>query len=153
MSLNDRCCVIDHTRKKCVDLNRNDGHCADLAECCVGYHGSGAQGKCMSKLRECRRLGNSWDPIGPMRPLNANFIFTETPGYATNGVLVEGFGHSELMMWLRELLDINCITKNALCSLVIALIAKAVLNQKVTIMQILVLTFLISVVKCCLAKM
>lgn len=146
------CCVIDHKRKKCVDIDYDDSHCANLAKCCVGIHNYGQHNKCLAKVRECRKLGNAWDPIGPMRPLPLEYIYTETPGYATTGALVEGFDGGMLNDLLDQIFDVNCVMKNAVCSFVIALVAKAVFEQKITTTRLLVLTIAISIVKCCASK-
>lgn len=143
------CCVIDQKRKKCVDIGFDDSHCVDLAKCCVGIHNFGLHNKCLSKVRECRKLGNALDPIGPLKPLPMEYIYTETPGYSTTGSLVEGFDGGVL----GDLFDINCIMKNAMCSFIIALVAKAVFEQNVTVTRLLVLTIVISVIKCCAARL
>lgn len=140
-------CVTDIRDKKCVDIDFNDANCADMAKCCVGVHNFGMHEKCAAAARKCRKLGSSWDPIAPMRPLNMEYIYTQTPGYATTGALVEKFGN------LEDFLDARCILKNFACSLVIALVAKAVLSTEITIKQLLVLTFLISLIRCCVAKL
>lgn len=147
------CCVADHKRKSCVDIDFDDSKCVDMAKCCVGIHNAGLHNKCMAKVRECRKLGNAWDPIGPMRPLPMEYIYTEKPGYATTGALVEGFDGGMISDLLNQLFDVNCVLKNALCSFIIALVAKAVLEQNVTMTRLLVLTLAISVVKCCAAKL
>lgn len=140
-------CVTDIRSKKCVDIDVDDASCADMAKCCVGAHNFGMHEKCQSAARKCRKLGSSWDPIAPMRPLNMEYIYTQTPGYATTGALVEKFGD------FNEILDMKCILKNFACSLIIALIAKAVLSTEVTIKQLFILTFLISLIRCCIAKL
>ena len=142
------CCTVDHKRKKCVDVGRDDSGCVDLAKCCVGIHNIGKHNKCLSKVRECRKLGNAWDPIGPLKPMPFEYIYTDTPGYSTTGSLVEGFDGS----MFDDLVDIDCIAKNFACSLIIALAAKAVFGKGVTISQILILTLVISIIKCCAAK-
>lgn len=147
------CCVLDHKRKKCVDIDFDDSGCVNLAKCCVGIHDQGKHAKCTSKVRQCRKLGNSRDPIGPLRPLPMEYIYTETPGYATTGALVEGFDGGILQDLLEQLFDIDCVMKNALCSFVIALVAKAVFEQKVTMSRMVFLTIVISIVKCCAAKL
>ena len=101
MSVDEKCCVVDHNRKKCVDIGFDDSGCSKLANCCVGLHGSGAQNKCLSRLRECRKLGNAWDPIGPMKPLPMDFIYNELPGYTTTGSLVEGF-HGGMLDFIHQ---------------------------------------------------
>lgn len=147
------CCLKDFRNKQCVDLDFDDSKCANLAKCCVNIHNFGLHNKCLSKVRECRKLGNSQDPIGPMRPLPFEYLYTQTPGYATTGTLVEGFGFDDIEDFLRNLFDFKCIAKNAVCSFVIALVAKAVFEQKVTLSRLLILTLAISVVKCCASKL
>lgn len=152
MSTSD-CCVTDHKRKQCVDIDFDDSHCECLAKSCVGVHNFGMHNKCTSAVRECRKLGNNWDPIAPLRPLNIDYLYTQGPGYATTGNFVEHFNGGQLSDFLNELFDIGCVVKNFSCSLVIALVAKSVLGTKVTFTQLAFLTFVIALVKCCIAKL
>lgn len=152
MSTSD-CCVVDHKRKKCVDIGFDDSGCTDLAKCCVGVHNFGLHNKCTSAVRECRKLGNAWDPIAPLQPLPFDYMYTQSPGYATTGNFVEHFSGGPLVDFLNEMFDLKCVVKNFSCSLVIALVAKSILGTKVTITQLVFLTFVIALVKCCLAKL
>lgn len=147
--MTNNCCAVDHTRKKCVDIGFDDSSCGCISETCVGVHNQGLHGKCTSAVRSCRKLGNSWDPIAPLHPLAGEYIYTQTPGYATTGNFVEHFDGGIL----DELFDVQCVVKNAACSLVIALVAKAILGTNVGVQQIVLLTLAISLVKCCLAKL
>lgn len=144
-------CATDFTHKNCVDIDFDDSRCTDVAKCCVGVHNFGKHEKCLNVARKCRKLGSSWDPIAPMRPLNFEYIYTQTPGYATTGSFVEHFG--DFGSFLDELLDIHCIFKNFACSLIVALVAKGVLSSDITVKQILVLTFFISLIRCCITKL
>jgi len=152
MSTSD-CCVADHKRKKCVDIGFDDSHCENLAKCCVGIHNFGKHNKCLSAVRECRKLGNAWDPIAPLHPLPFDYLYTQAPGYATTGNFVENFNGGGLTDFFNELFDVPCIVKNASCSLVIALVAKAIIGSKITVSQLVVLTLVIALVKCCIAKL
>jgi hypothetical protein len=145
----DNCCVVDHKRKKCVDIGFDDSHCTCLSKSCVGIHNFGLHNKCTSAVRKCRKLGNAWDPIAPLHPLPHDYLYTETPGYATTGNFIEHFDAG----FLDELFDVQCVVKNSACSLVIALVAKAVLGTKVSVQQLVLLTLVISLVKCCIAKL
>lgn len=150
----ERCCVVDQKRKKCVDIDFDDSHCAEIAKCCVGIHNFGEHKRCMDRLRECRKLGNAWDPIAPLRPLPVEFLYTERPGYSTTGVLVENFNAASMLdQFFAALFDVECLVKNSVCSLVIALVAKAVLEQKISTTRLVVLTLAITLVKCCAAKL
>lgn len=152
MSTSD-CCVVDHKRKKCVDIDFDDSHCVCQAKSCVGIHNFGMHNKCTSAVRECRKLGNAWDPIAPLRPLPFDYLYTQAPGYSTTGNFVEHFDGGGAVDFLNELLDFKCVVKNFACSLVIALVAKSVLGTKVSVTQLALLTFTISLVKCCIAKL
>ncbi len=146
--MND-CCVVDQKRKKCVDIGFDDSACTDVSKCCVGISENGRHNKCLAKARECRKLGNAWDPIGPLKPLNFDYLYTQAPGYATTGSFVEHFDGG----FLNQLFDVNCIAKNAACSFVIALIARVILGSQITIKKLIVLTILIAIIKCCMNKL
>lgn len=147
------CCVTDNKNKQCVDIGFDDSHCADIAKCCVNIDNYGQHNKCLSAARKCRKLGNAFDPIGPLTPLPFDYLYTQAPGYATTGNFVEHFDGGALGDLLNELFDTKCVIKNASCSLIIALIAKAIIGTKVTIPQLVLLTLVIALVKCCIAKL
>ena len=116
-------------------------------------HNFGVHNKCTSAARACRKLGNAWDPIAPLQPLPFDYLYTQTPGYATTGNFVEHFNGGVIGDFLTELLNVRCVLKNTACSLVIALVAKGVIGTKVTITQLAILTFTIALVKRCIAKL
>ena len=150
---NLNCCVEDQRNKKCVDIGFDDSKCSDIAKCCVGIQNFGKHNKGLSAARKCRKLGNAWDPIAPLKPLPFDYLYTQAPGYATTGNFVEHFDGGALGNLLTEIFDTRCVFKNASCSLVIALVAKGIIGSKVTIMQLVLLTFVIALVKCCIAKL
>ena len=108
------CCAIDQSDKNCVDLAYDDSHCAKLYKCCGGIHDAGLQAKCLSRVRECRKLGNAWDAIRPLKPMDVNVMFTDRPGYTTQGVL-EKFNGS------FNGLTVKCILSSAAFALIIGL--------------------------------
>ena len=141
----DSCCVIDQSHHKCVDLAYDDNHCAKLYECCAGMHDAGLQAKCLSRVRDCRKLGNAWDPIRPLKPMNAHAMFTEYPGYTTQGALLEGFGGGGL--------SLRCVLKSSVCGLLIALLIKYVFKTKLSTQRIVGVSVLAAVVQCMLQTM
>lgn len=147
------CCIVDHRRKKCIDLDHDDTHCGKLAKCCVGIHNFGQHNKCLSAVRKCRQLGNAYDPIAPLKPLPVDYIYTQTPGYATTGDFVEHFDGGMITNLMNQILDVRCILKHTACSLIIAIVAKSILGTKVTFTRLATLTFLIALIKCCAAKL
>ena len=152
MSTSD-CCVVDHKRKKCVDIGFDDSGCVCQAKSCVGISNVGLHNKCTSAARKCRKLGNAWDPIAPLHPLPFDYLYTQAPGYATTGNFVEHFNGGGVADFLNELFDVGCVVKNFSCSLVIALVAKSIIGTKVSFSQLLFLTFTIALVKCCIARL
>ena len=115
----DSCCVIDQSHHKCVDMSYDDQHCAKLYECCAGMHDAGLQAKCMSRVRDCRKLGNAFDPIRRLKPMDAHALYVEGPAYDTQGKLVlENFGGS------FSGLTVKCVAKSAVCGLLVAMLIK-----------------------------
>lgn len=151
--MSDCYCVIDNRNKKCVDLSFDDSHCADIAKCCVGLHDAGEHNKCIGAVRKCRKLGNGFDPIAPLKPLPFDYLYTQAPGYATTGNYVEHFNGGAIGDLLNQLFDTKCVIKNAACSLIVALVAKSILGTKVTLIRLITLTLVIALVKCCVAKL
>lgn len=152
MSTSD-CCVMDNKRKKCVDIDFDDSGCICQAKTCVGISNVGLHNKCTSATRKCRKLGNAWDPIAPLRPLPFDYLYTQSPGYATTGNFVEHFGNGGIADFLNELFDLRCVLKNFSCSLIIALVAKSILQSDITIAKLMILTFSIALVRCCIARL
>jgi len=140
---NDSCCVIDQSNHKCVNLEYDDSGCAKLYECCAGIHDSGLHAKCMSRVRECRKLGNAYDPIRKMKPMDAHAMFVDTPGYTTQGAL-ETFSGS------FQGLNFKCVSKSALCGLMIAFLIKFVFKTKISTERIIGVSVLAAVVQCML---
>jgi len=138
----NNCCVIDQSHQSCVDISYDDQHCAKLYECCSGMHDAGLQAKCLSRVRECRRLGNAWDPIRPLKPMNAHAMFTDFPGYNTQGNLMENFGGAGLTL--------NCVLKSSFCSLLIGILIKYVFKTKLSTERIIGISVLAGVVQCML---
>lgn len=137
----EECCVIDQSHHKCVDLAYDDDHCSKLHECCSGIHDAGLQAKCLSRVRECRKLGNAWDAIRPLKPMDAHSMFVDAPGYTTQGMLVEGFGSFTG-------LSLKCILKNAGCGLLVALLLKYFMKTKVSTKRIIGVSILAAVIQC-----
>lgn len=143
----DSCCVIDQSHQKCVDLSYDDQHCAKLYECCGGIHDSGLHAQCMSRVRECRKLGNAWDPIRRLKPMDAHAMYTDVPGYTTQGALLtENFGSFGG-------LNLQCIIKSSLCGLLVALLIKYVFKTKLSTQRIIGVSVLAAVVQCMLQAM
>lgn len=144
----DSCCVIDQSHHKCVDLSYDDSGCAKLYECCAGIHDAGLHAKCMSRVRECRKLGNAWDPIRRLKPMNAHAMFTDAPGYTTQGALVmENFNGS------FGGLTLQCVTKSAVCGLLVALMIKYLFKTPLSTERIIGVSVLAAVVQCMLKTM
>lgn len=141
------CCVIDQSHHNCVDLAYDDSGCAKLYECCAGIHDAGLQAKCLSRVRECRKLGNAWDPIRRLKPMDAHAMFTEAPGYTTQGALVlENFGS------FRGL-TVKCIMKSAVCGLLVAVLIKYLFKTNLSTQRIIGVSVLAAVVQCMLKTM
>ncbi len=136
------CCAIDQSDRKCVDLSYDDSQCAKLYECCGGMHDAGLQAKCLSRVRECRKLGNAWDAIRPLKPMNATTMFTEKPGYTTQGELMERFAGS------FNGLSLGCIFRTTVFFAVIGIIFKIILKTEATYQRIFLLSFLAGLIRC-----
>jgi hypothetical protein len=141
----DSCCVIDQSHNKCVKLDYDDSRCAKLYECCGGIHDAGLQAKCMSRVRECRKLGNAWDPIRRLKPMDAHAMYVDTPGYTTQGVL-ENFGSFQG-------LTLKCVLKSAVCGLLMAMLIKHLFKTKISTERIVGVSVLAAVVQCMLKTM
>lgn len=138
------CCPIDQSDNACYDISRDTSKCAKLAECCVGIHDSGLQRQCLERVRECQQLGNAFDPIAPLKPLDAKFMFTDRPGYTTQGDLVlERFGSFAG-------LSFECILKGMFCGLLVALLIKYLLKTDLSWSRIIGVSLLASVIQCML---
>lgn len=137
------CCVIDQSDRSCVDLSHDDSGCAKLHKCCGGIHDSGLQRQCNDRVRECRKLGNAWDPIRPLRPMDVQTMYTDAPGYSTQGQLVlENFGGS-----FRGL-SLECILKSSIFGLIIGVILKCVLKTDISMERIVCISIAASVLRC-----
>ena len=138
------CCAIDQSDNMCSDVKptQNDPACAKLANCCAGISDHGLQRQCHERVRECRKLGNAWDPIAPLRPLPTKYLVTDRPGYTTQGELVEGFGFAGL--------SLECITKGMFCALLVALLLKYLFKTEITLERIIGVSLLAAVIQCML---
>ena len=140
------CCTLDHRRQGCVDLSKDDSHCANIAKCCVGVHHAGDQKKCLNAVRDCRGLGNNWDPIGPLKALDVDFIYNDLPGYSTQGKLVlEHFGMGGL--------SLKCILNNSMCGLVIAFLIQYFTKNSLSNMEVVALAVTSALIKCMLERL
>jgi hypothetical protein len=92
-------------------------------------------------VRECRKLGNAWDPIGPLKPLPAHYAY-DVPGYTTQGHLVEGFGGSFAG------LSFECLVKGMMCALLVALLIKYLFKTELSIERIIGVSALAAVIQC-----
>lgn len=137
------CCAIDQSDRNCVDLSYDDKNCGKLYECCGAMHDPGLQAKCLSRVRECRKLGNAWDAIRPLKPMNATTMFTERPGYTTQGQLLERFAGGSFSG-----LSIKCIAKTTIFFAVIGFIFKLVLKTDVPAERILLLSLIAGLIRC-----
>lgn len=147
MSEDSSCCAIDQSHKKCVDLSYDDSHCAKLAECCVGVHDPGLHRKCISRVRECRKLGNAFDPMRKMKPMDTRWLFTDKPGYTTQGQLVlENFGG-------MGGLSIKCVAKSVVVTLIVAYLLKMILKTNISNERVVGIAVLAALVHCMLKSM
>lgn len=138
-----KCCALDQSDKNCVNLAYDDKKCEKLYECCGAMHDAGLQAKCLSRVRECRKLGNAWDPIRALKPMNATTMFTDLPGYTTQGQLKENFSGSFAGLQLR------CIIKNSVVFAMIGFIFKIILKRsEIGYDRILVLSLLAGLIRC-----
>ena len=140
------CCAIDQSDKYCVDLNYDDSGCNKLYECCGGIHDSGLQAKCLSRVRECRKLGNSWDAIRPLKPMDVNIMYTDRPGYTTQGVL-EKFSGS------FNGLTLNCVLTSALFALLIGVLVRFFLKTEISTEKIVCIAIVASLIRCMVAAL
>jgi hypothetical protein len=133
------CCGIDQS--KCTQVPRNDSaECAKLAECTIGIHDHGLQRQALERVRECRQMGNAWDPIGPLTPLNVKYLYTDAPGYTTQGEVVEGFGFGTL--------SIECVVRTGFYAMLIALLIKYLLKKDISFERILVISAVAGLISC-----
>lgn len=138
------CCALDMSENRCVAAPEvNEDKCAKLFECCSGMHDAGLQAQCLSKVRECRKLGNVWDIARPLRPMNAHSIFTSRPGYTTQGNLLEKFAGGSFSG-----LTFECIAKTTLFFAIIGCIFKTVLKTDVKYERILLLSVAAALIRC-----
>jgi hypothetical protein len=107
-------------------------------------HDAGLQRQCLQRVRECQQLGNAWDPIGPLKPLNAKFMFTDRPGYTTQGdLVVEQFGSFAG-------LSFECIMKGMFCGLLVAVLIKVLFKTDLSWERIIGVSLLGAVIQCML---
>lgn len=139
-------CNLSQTNNKCVDIVRNDDNCVKLAECCVGIHDHALQRKCHQRVRECRGLGNAFDPIRALRPLSTKYLYPDGPGFTTQGELVEGFGSFGG-------LTLDCIMRGMFCALLVSFLIKYMFSTELSIDRILCVAVLASVIQCMLKNL
>lgn len=140
-------CGLDQSHHQCVDLSYDDAGCAKLYECCAGMHDAGLQAKCMSRVRECRKLGNAWDPIRRLKPMDAHAMYVDAPGYTTQGALrLENFDGSSG-------LTLECVMKSAVCSLLMAMLIKYLFKTDISNKRIIAVSVFAGVVQCMLKTM
>ncbi len=136
------CCAIDQSDKKCVDLAYDDSKCGKLYQCCGAMHDAGLQAKCLSRVRECRKLGNAWDAIRPLKPMmNADIMFNDRPGYSTQGVL-EKFSGS------FQGLTLNCVLSSATFAFVVGILVKFFLKTEISTQKIFAIALLAALIRC-----
>lgn len=138
------CCGTDQSHNECVMVNNDGQNCEKLLKCCVGIHDAGLQRQCLDKVRECRKLGNAWDPIGPLKPLDAVFHYPVAPSYSTQGELaLENFGSFDG-------LNVECITKGFMCGLLVALLIKYLFKTNLDFSRIIGVSLLGAFIQCML---
>jgi hypothetical protein len=132
------------SNRECIDISYDDAHCTKLAECCAGINDPGLQRQCLWKVRKCRKMGNAWDAAAPLRPLDTRYLYTDAPGYTTQGQLVlkEGFGFGGL--------TVDCVVKGMACGLLVALLIKYLLKTDISIERIIGVSILGGLIQCML---
>lgn len=135
------CCAIDQSDKNCVDLAYDDSGCKKLYECCGGIHDAGLQAKCLSRVRECRKLGNAWDAIRPLKPMDVNTMFTDRPGYTTQGIL-ETFSGS------FNGLTLGCVLSSTAFAFIIGVLVKFFLKTEISTEKIICIAVVASLIRC-----
>ena len=79
--------------------------------------------------------------------MNAHAMFTEAPGYTTQGAMVmENFGSFQG-------LTVNCVAKSAVCGLLVAFLIKYLFKTKLSTQRIVGVSVLAAVVQCMLRTM
>ena len=136
------CCAIDQSNKKCVDISYDDSKCDKLYECCGGIHDAGLQEQCLQRVRKCRKLGNAWDALGPLKPLKATTMFTGKPGYTTQGELLEAFQGS------FKGLTVGCILRSSILFLIIGMIFKIILKTSLSYNRIIIVSLIAGLIRC-----
>ena len=140
------CCVVDQSHHKCVDLAYDDSGCGKLHECCAGIHDAGLHAKCLSRVRECRKLGNAWDPIRRLKPMNSYPLYTDAPGYTTQGHLV-------LENFQGEGLTVTCIAKSMVCGLFVGLLIKYLFKTEISSQRIVAVSVIAALLQCMLKSL
>lgn len=137
------CCPIDQSDRECVDLSYDDSHCGKLHQCCGGIHDAGLQRQCNQRVRECRKLGNAWDAARPLRPMDVATLYTDVPGYSTQGQLVtENFSGS--LGGLRW----QCVLRSAVMGILLGLIIKSVVKTDISMERIVCISVAASLLRC-----
>lgn len=137
--------------QKCDLLTYDDSRCKDIAKCCVGVHDQGDHAKCTSATRACQNFGTTWEPRRPMKPLNFEYIYNDTPGYATTGAFVlENFGGAGVGDKLGRMLNPKCLIKNLMYALAVTAVLYCFTDRKMNLKEMGIIALVSSLAKCLL---
>ena len=135
----------------CNLLEYDDSHCTNIAKCCVGISDQGDHAKCTQAARKCRNFGNIWEPRRPMKPLPFEYIYNDTPGYATTGKFVrEDFSGGDIKTLFEKMFNLQCLIKNIIYSLIISTLIFCIMDKPLVPSQIATLSIVSSMARCLL---
>ncbi len=137
-------CTNGSNEQLCELLEYDDSKCTSIAKCCVGVHNQGDHARCTSAARKCQNFGTTWDPRRPMKPLNFEYIYNETPGYATTGKFVENFSGD------FKIFDFNCILKNLIIAIILTSLLFCVMGKQLVPHEIALISLVTSMARCIL---
>ena len=134
--------------KLCTVLDYDDSACANIGKCCVGIENQGDHARCTSAMRGCQKFGSVWEPRRPMKPLNFEYIYNETPGYATTGKFVrEGFDGGD---FVSKIFNMDCLIKNILYAAIVTTLIYCMMGKPLAINEIALLSIVTSMARCIL---
>lgn len=137
--------------KLCDLLEYDDSKCANIGKCCVGISDQGDHSRCTSAMRGCQNFGNVWQPRRPMKPLNFEYIYNETPGYATTGKFVrEGFGNGDINDFFAKMFNLQCLMKNIIYAVIMTTLLFCIMNKPIVAHEIALLSIVASMARCIL---
>lgn len=138
---------------ECINIDYDDSHCTDICKCCVGISDQGDQAKCRSACRKCRNFGTTWEPRRQMKPLPFEYMYNDSPGYATTGAFVrEGFMDMD-MSKISNLFNVTCIVKNAIYGLLLTMVFYYVTKRKMVVNEIAIVSLVAALLKCVLNEL